>query len=100
MPARARPSSTTARCSPCSTPGRRGRGRAAGLHWPAVSARPDSVLRPEVGPALPQLLRARLGSPVRGTRAVALAVVLAAVAYVLAGRGGEVPLVHRTPEPV
>jgi hypothetical protein len=65
-----------------------------------VSARPESVVRPEFGPTLPQLLRARLGIPVRVTTAVALVVVAVAIVVVLASRGGEVHVIHRTPEPV
>jgi hypothetical protein len=65
-----------------------------------VSARPESVLRPEFGPSLPQLLRSRLGIPTRVTAAVAALVVLAAIAYVLSSRSDEVHLVHRTPAPV
>jgi hypothetical protein len=49
---------------------------------------------------LPQLLRSRLGIPTRVTGAVALVLALAAIAFVLSGRGGEVHVVHRTPPPV
>jgi hypothetical protein len=65
-----------------------------------VSAPPESVVRPEFGPTLPQLLRARLGVPARVTTAVALLVVAVAIVVVLASRGGEVHVIHRTPEPV
>jgi hypothetical protein len=66
-----------------------------------VSARPESVLRPEYGPSLPQLLRARFGIPTRVVSTAALVLVAGAIAFVLFGRGGgEVHLVHRTPAPV
>lgn len=65
-----------------------------------MSARPESVLRPEFGPSLPQLLRAKLGIPTRVTAAVAALVALGAVVFLLGSRGAEVHLVHRTPAPV
>jgi hypothetical protein len=64
-----------------------------------VSAGPEPLLRPEFGPSLPQLLRARLGIPVRVTIAVALVIAAGAIAVVLTGRGGELHLIHRTPPP-
>ena len=63
----------------------------------SASARPDSAVRPEFGPSLPQLLRARLGVPPLVSRAIAAALVLAAVVVALLLRGNDVPLVHRSP---
>jgi hypothetical protein len=65
-----------------------------------VSARPESILRPEFGPSLPQVLRSRWGIPTRVASAAALVAVLGALGLVLAGRGGEVHAIHRTPAPV
>ena len=65
-----------------------------------MSAPPESVLRPEFGPSLPQLLRARLGIPTKVTAAVAAVIVLGAVVFVLGRRGSEEHLIHRTPAPV
>ena len=63
----------------------------------SASARPDSAVRPEFGPSLPQLLRARLGVPPLVSRAIAAALILAAVVVALLLRGNDVQLVHRSP---
>ena len=65
-----------------------------------MSARREPVLRPEFGPSLPELLRARLGVPPRVTAGLAALVLLATIALLLLSRGNEVHLVHRDPEPV
>jgi hypothetical protein len=61
-----------------------------------LSARPEPALRPEFGPSLPQLLRARLGVPERISAAVALAAVVVAAVVVIASRGGDVHYIHRS----
>jgi hypothetical protein len=61
-----------------------------------VPAASESVVRPEYGPSLPALLRARLGIPARVTTAIALVVVVGAVAAVLVLRGGDLAYVHRS----
>ena len=61
-----------------------------------MSARPEPALRPEFGPSLPQLLRARLGVPERITTAIALVAVAIAAVVVIATRGGEVHYIHRS----
>jgi hypothetical protein len=65
-----------------------------------VSARREPVLRPEFGPSLPELLRARWGVAPRVTAGLAVLVVLAGLALVVLSRGNEIHLVHRDPEPV
>ena len=61
-----------------------------------MSARPESTVRPEFGPSLPQLLRDRFGVPVRLATGLAVLAVLAAVALVLTSREAEVRVVHRS----
>jgi hypothetical protein len=62
-----------------------------------VSARPESAVRPEFGPSLPQLLHARLGVPARVTTALGVVVAVAAIVAALILRGGDVRVVHRSP---
>jgi hypothetical protein len=63
----------------------------------SAPARPDSAVRPEFGPSLPQLLRTRFGvPPIVPTVAVAV-LVLGAIVVALALRGHDVRMVHRSP---
>jgi len=59
----------------------------------AETAKP--ALRPEFGPSLPQLLRARFGVPERISTAIALVAVLIAAVVVIATRNGDVHYIHR-----
>jgi hypothetical protein len=64
-----------------------------------VSTRPESVLRPEFGPSLPQLLKSRFGVPQRVSAVIALVIVVAAAAFVLLTRQHETTVIHRSPGP-
>jgi len=61
-----------------------------------LSAPREPALRPEFGPSLPQVLRARLGVPVRVTAVLGLLVAGAVVAALLLARADEVRYVHRS----
>src|SRR3954471_24557056 len=54
----------------------------------------ESVVRPEYGPSLPQVLQARLGVPTRGAGAVVVALGVVAGAVALVARGGDVAYLH------
>jgi hypothetical protein len=54
----------------------------------------ESVVRPEYGPSLPQVLQARFGVPTRVAGAVVVALVVVAVAVALVARGGDVAYLH------
>src|SRR3954471_22345242 len=55
---------------------------------------PESAVRPEYGPSLPQLLQSRFGLPVRAASAVAVTIVVVVVAAALFLRGGDVAYLH------
>ena len=60
-----------------------------------MAAEPQPIVRPEYGPSLPQLLRARFGVSPRIVTAVAIVLAVAAVVAALAMRGGDIHLIHR-----
>ena len=59
-----------------------------------MSARPESLVRPEYGPALPQLLRERYGVSTRVGGALGVVAIVIAVAIALVLRSNDIVYVH------